>query len=280
MFRSLFYSVNETHLRRVVSLHRPEIMLNKLRSALGIVRTARNWTPTLVDHAGFLKYRYVCENRNGLRFNLRGGTDDSRIWFEIFVRDCYGEAKIRQGTVVVDIGANIGCFSLLAAQKASRVLAYEPFPDNLEILRENVGLNDANNVEVFPVAVSGKIGESILFIPDNDSFVGRISLHPGRGTRTIECSCITLDQVVMDNQLDNIDLLKIDCQGAEYEILYGASPDTLGRFRQIIAECERYDDRPEWSITALSQFLQNHEFKVQTHHNLLYAWRQEKGENN
>lgn len=255
-------------------------MLNKLRSALGIIRTVRNWKTTLLDHTGFLKRRYVCETRNGLRFNLRGGTDDSRIWFEIYVRDCYGEAKIRPGTVVVDIGANIGCFSLLAAQKASHVLAYEPFPTNIEILRENVTLNDANNVEVFPVAVGGKKGESVLFIPDNDSFVGRVSLHPGRGTRTIECACITLDQVVMDNQLDKIDLLKIDCQGAEYEILYGASPGTLGRFRQIIAECERYDDRPEWSIAALSQFLQNHMFKVRTHHNLLYAWRQENGDEN
>ncbi len=252
-------------------------MLNKLRSALGIIGTARNWTTTLLDHAGFLKRRYVCETRNGLRFNLRGGTDDSRIWFEIYVRDCYGEAKIRPGTNVVDIGANIGCFSLLAAQKASRVLAYEPFPSNLEMLRENVTLNGANNVEIFPFAVGEKKGESVLFIPDNDSFVGRVSLHPGRGTRTTECACVTLDQVVMDNQLDKIDLLKIDCQGAEYEILYGASPDTLGRFRQIIAECERYDDRPEWSIMALSQYLQNHKFEVRTHHNLLYARRQENG---
>ena len=255
-------------------------MLGKLQSAIDIIRTVRNWPPALLDHTGFLTRRYTCEIRDGIRFNVRGGTDDRHVFFEIFVRDCYGEAKIRPGTTVVDIGANIGCFTLLAAQRASRVLAFEPFPPNLEMLRENVTLNDATNVEIFPLAVGDKQGESVLFIPDNDSFVGRVSLHPGRGTRTTECACTTLDQVVMDNGLGKVDLLKIDCQGAEYEILYGASPDTLGCIRQIIAECERYDDRPEWSIVALSRYLQNHGFEVRTRHNILYAWRKENGDEN
>lgn len=248
-------------------------MLNKVRSAVGIIRTARNWGDVLLDHVGLVKHRYVCENRSGLRFNLRGGTDDSRVWFEIYVRGCYGQAAIQPGAVVVDIGANIGCFSVRAARNASRVLAYEPFQSNLDLLRGNIDLNSANNVQVFPFAVGGNEGLSTLFIPDDDGFVGRVSLHPGRGTRTTECICITLDQVVLDNELNQIDLLKIDCQGAEYEILYQASADTLGRCRQVIAECEIYENRPEWSIAALGRHLMEHGFDVQTHHNLLYARR-------
>lgn len=253
-------------------------MLQKLNSVAGIIRSVRNWKIAILDHAGFLKQRYVCKMRDGLRFNLRGGTDDRHVLFEIFVRNCYGEAEINSGAVIIDIGANIGCFSLKAAQTALRVLAFEPFPANCDLLRENIALNTADNVEVYPVAVSDKTGRSILFIPDNHSFVGRVSLHPGRGTRTVECSCVTLDQIFRDNNLDAVDLLKIDCQGAEYEILYGANPDTLQRVRQIITECERYDDSPEWSIKALSTYLQNHGFKTRTNHNILYAWQNGKGD--
>ncbi|MEO6051182.1 MAG: FkbM family methyltransferase [Pyrinomonadaceae bacterium] len=253
-------------------------MLQKLSSAAGIVRAVRNWKTALLDHAGVWKREYICEMRTGQRFKLRGGTDDRHVLFEIFVRNCYGEAKIRPGAVVVDIGANIGCFSLQAAQKASCVFAYEPFPANFDALRDNVLLNKAHNVKIFPTAVGGKAGKSMLFIPDNDSFVGRVSLHPGRGTRMTECTCITLDQVVGDNNLDTIDLLKIDCQGAEYEILYGASVKTLSRIQQIITECELYDDPPEWSIKALSNYLQNHGFKFHTQQNILHAWRSENGD--
>ncbi len=250
-------------------------MLRKLNSAAGIVRSVQNWRTAILDHAGFLKQRYVCEMRDGLRFNLRGGTDDHHVLFEILITNCYDEAEISSGAVVVDIGANIGCFSLKAAQTAGRVLSYEPFPPNYDLLRENIALNKAENIEVYNVAVGGKAGKSVLFLPDNDSFVGRVSLHPGRGTRTVECASITLDQVLLDNNLDAIDLLKIDCQGAEYEILYSADTETLRRVQQIITECEQYDDPPEWSIKALSAHLQNQGFKVRTHRNLLYAWRRE-----
>lgn len=248
-------------------------MLQKISSTIGIVRTIKNWRIALLDHAGLLKRPYQCKIRNGLNLNMRSGTDDRHVLFEIFVRDCCGEAEIKPGAIVVDIGANIGCYSLKAAQKASCVFAFEPFPANFSALRDNIALNHADNVEIFPLAVSNKSGTAVMFIPDDDSYLGRISLHPGRGTRTTEGECITLDEIVRRADLDKIDVLKIDCQGAEYEILYGAASETLGRIKQIITECERYDEPPEWSIQALSLYLQNHQFKVRTHGNLLYAWQ-------
>ncbi len=193
--------------------------------------------------------------------------------FEIYVHGCYRAASIYPGAVVIDIGANIGCYSLLAARNASRVLAYEPYPENFSILRENVALNKTGNVEIFPYAVAATDGEAVLFIPNDDSFVGRISLYPGRGTRTTHTTCVSLDQIVQSAGLDRIDVLKIDCQGSEYEILYSASPETFSRVQQIITECERFDDRPSWSVPALKSYLQNLNFNVHTHQNFLYAYR-------
>jgi len=248
-------------------------MLRKLHSAVGIIRTVKNWPLALLDHAGLLKRPYICRIRNGPRLRLRGGTDDHHVMFEIFVHGCYRAADICPGAVVIDIGANIGCYSLLTARNAARVLAYEPYPENVSALRENVALNRTSNVQIFPYAVAATAGEAILFIPDDDAFVGRISLYAGRGTRTTQTTRVTLDQIVHDAGLDRIDVLKIDCQGAEYEILYGASPETLSCVRQIITECERFDDRPSWSISALKSYLQNCKFNVHTHQNLLYAYR-------
>jgi FkbM family methyltransferase len=194
--------------------------------------------------------------------------------FEIFVGDCYRAAHIRPGAIVIDIGANIGCYSLLAARHAARVLACEPYPENLSLLRENVALNNANNVEIIPYAIASRAGTNMLFIPVDDSFVGRISLHPGRGSRTVETTCVTLEQIIREAGLDKVDVLKIDCQGAEYEILYGASPETLSRVQQIITECEVFDDEhPDWSAAALKSYLQTCDFNVQMNGDLLYAYR-------
>src|ERR1700690_1386405 len=102
----------------------------------------------LLDHAGFPIGPYTCKLKNGLDFQVRAGTDDSRVLFEIYVQKCYRAAVVKPGTTVIDIGANIGCFSMLAAQKASRVIACEPHPDNIEILRKNAAINRSTNVEI------------------------------------------------------------------------------------------------------------------------------------
>ncbi len=249
-------------------------MFGKLRSAYGIIRTVENWPRALVDHSGLSRKAYVCRLRNGLRFHIRAGTDDSRVFFEIHVRNCYGAARIRPGAAVIDIGANIGCYALLAARHAGRVLACEPHTDNLSLLRRNVELNRMINVEVIPCAVSACPGKALLIIPDDDALGGRFSLHQGRGERTTEVRSKTLDQIVEEAGLAEIDLIKIDCQGSEYEILYGTSRDTLSRVRQIVVECERFADHPRWSQEELAAFLERLGFVVVANGNLLFASRE------
>ena len=244
----------------------------KIRSSIAIIRTIENLGPTLADHSGLVSSPYICRLRNGLRFLVRGGTDDSRILFEIYVRECYGAVELRPGSTVIDIGAHIGCYSLMAAQTAARVIACEPHPENLSILRKNVELNQTTNVEVISHAISNKAGKASLIIPDNDTFVGRYSLHPGRGRRSIEVTCISLEDLVREAHLTEIDSIKIDCQGSEYEILY-ESAGVLSQVRQIIVECERFPNHPRWSQTELEIFLRGLGFEVVNQANVLYASR-------
>lgn len=229
-----------------------EKMLRKLHSAISIVRAVQNWPLALLDHAAFLKRSYIC--------------------FEIYIHQCYNLADIRPGATVIDIGANIGCYSLLAAQNAARVLAYEPYPENFSILHKNVALNKASNIETFPYAVAATADKHTLFLPEDDTLVGRISLYSQYGTRTVEVKCVTLDQIIQNERINKIEVLKIDCEGAEYEILYGASPHTLFCIEQIIMECHLLDHQ-NCSPIALKNYLKNFNFDVQMDNSLLYAHR-------
>ncbi|MEP6690225.1 MAG: FkbM family methyltransferase [Gemmatimonadaceae bacterium] len=251
---------------------RADTKLAKLARLRG---TFRNWPRVLADHLGIVRGRYVCRMRDGVSFEVRAGTDDRHVLFEIFVQKIYATA-IAPGAVVIDIGANIGGFTVWAAHRGARVIAYEPFAENYLALRRNVRRNRLTATLV-RAAVRDAAGTSELFLPSDEGHSGRYSVHPGRGNRTIPVSCVSLDAVFAEHALEGVDLLKIDCQGSEYEILYGASADTLSKTRAIIVECERFPERADWSLDALRRHLEGVGFATDTRGSLLYATRAAAG---
>ena len=234
--------------------------------------TVRNWPRTLIDHLGLSTTDYVCHLRSDLRFHVRGGTDDRPIIVEVFVERIY-PVEMRPGSIVVDIGAHIGCFAVAAAVAGGRVFSFEPYPANFPALQSNVTLNGARDVQLSQAAVTGKRETRRMFLPDNPGHSARYSLLPGRGSRTLDTRCISLDNVLHENGLDRVDELKLDCQGSEYEILYGASAQTLAMTRRLVCECGDYEGRPEWSVPALGPYLTRQGFSTTTRGELLNAER-------
>jgi FkbM family methyltransferase len=237
-----------------------------------LVRSVENWPRALSDHLGLNRDDYVCRLRNGLQVEIRGGTDDRHVVFEVFVEDIYA-VSLAPGSVVVDVGAHIGCFSLLAAAHGARVFSFEPFPSNFAALQRNLARNHAADAHAFQVAVTGARETRQMFIPENSGHTGRFSLHPGRGPQTIAVPCTSFDALVAEHRLARIDLLKLDCQGSEYEILYGIAPATFERIRAIVAECEVFDAPPRWSAGALQAFLDELGFETVRRGNIVYAER-------
>lgn len=246
----------------------------RVRKLRRLVRAVDNWPRALVDHVRLRSSNYLCRLRDGLEIEVRGGTDDRHVLFEVFAERIY-PVPAGGGGVVVDIGAHIGCFTLLAASAGHRVLALEPSPENFSILRRNVQRNCAGKVELVQAAVGERRHTGWLVLPDDGSHTGRFSLFPGRGIRTVSVSVLTLDQILRDARIERVDLLKLDCQGSEYEILYSAGASVLERIDSIVVECEVFQDRPDWSLAALQGFLEASGFQTATHGNLLYAERQE-----
>lgn len=134
---------------------------------------------------------------------------------------------LKRGQVVVDIGANVGQFSLWAAKKVAPtgiVLAFEPEPTSFAKLAKNVEINATGIVKFENMAIADFDGEAIFNFnaADHDNqgqgSLARLSCH----RRTHRVRCLTLDTLIAERDIKQIDVLKIDTQGAEMRVLTGA----------------------------------------------------------
>ena len=154
-------------------------------------------------------------------------------------RDIYWTASggIRPGDVVLDCGANVGVFAKKAlAAGASRVIAIEPAPENLRVLKKNLAAEiAAGKVTVYEKGVWDK--DDILKMsidPTNsaaDSFV-----RQREGGQFIELPLTTIDKLVAELGLERVDFIKMDIEGAERQAIAGAA-ETIKRFRPRMALC-------------------------------------------
>lgn len=130
--------------------------------------------------------------------------------------------EIKSGDVVLDLGANIGFYTLIAAKlvgKKGRVFAFEPEPDNFARLEMNVRLNSYENVVLVQKAVSNRTGKCTLYLSDRDRATHRIyDIRDGR--RSIEVESIRLDDYFHNQK---VDFIKMDIEGAEWAALQGMS---------------------------------------------------------
>ncbi len=135
---------------------------------------------------------------------------------------------------VVDIGANIGLYTVIAAKKAGKVFSFEPESENIALLNKNVRENGLANVQTFQKAVADTEGTQEFFISNNNKGSHSLFTPPDTFEKgTVET--ISLDAWAAQNHIDNIDLIKIDVQGAEFLVLKGMKK-ILARHPTILIE--------------------------------------------
>lgn len=131
--------------------------------------------------------------------------------------------KYTAGGVFVDVGANEGYFSIIAGLAGARVLAIEPQARLLPVIRRNLELNNLKNVVVENVAISDHAGK--------DTFYLAPSTNPGssgliRSTKyplpSQEVRLVTLEHLLSQHNITNIDFLKVDVEGFEHEVVFGS----------------------------------------------------------
>lgn len=129
--------------------------------------------------------------------------------------------NLKKGDVFMDIGANIGYFSILASKRvgnSGEIYAYEPNPVTLNRLKRNISINQIENIYVKPFAVSNS-RESINFYIPKFKNSGMSSLRGIENSKVVKVNTIILDDRL--NQLPKIKLIKLDIEGAEHLAISG-----------------------------------------------------------
>jgi len=147
---------------------------------------------------------------------------------------------LKEGDVFVDIGANIGYYSVLVAKivgENGRVISVEPIPSTAKILSLNLTLNNLKNVKVIQKAAWSNNRIITIHIPKG--FFGLSSIYkPPTATDSIAVKGAPLDRIL---EVPKVDLLKIDAEGSEYQILKGGRK-ILRKTRYVVLEVSTKKD--------------------------------------
>lgn len=186
---------------------------------------------------------------------------------EVFLREVYRlDGRISSNSpVIIDIGANVGYFSLYAYKEFSKakIVAFEPFPPNFELLEDHKQRNKLNDLTLDKRAVSGT--DSMLKInynPDVSFSVGASMVEREGSSSTLEIPAITLNELFSEYDVKHCDLLKIDCEGAEYSILFNSSNEVFQRVDNIVIEMHDWVPKEEGTPEQLISFLEERDFIV------------------
>ena len=151
-------------------------------------------------------------------------------------RDIYGRGSqgVRSGDIVLDCGANVGAYTKKALEQGARtVVAIEPVPDNLECLRRNLTKEISDGrVIVYPKGVWDRDDTLTMTLRTGNSAADSF-VRPGEGTRIL-LPLTTIDALVGELQLERVDFIKMDIEGAEQRAIMGAQT-AIRRFRPRMA---------------------------------------------
>lgn len=191
----------------------------------------------------------------GFKMRTRRHYHDDHI-----IKSCLDESKNLykmpvNPKIVVDIGANIGCVSLIAAKRGARVFAFEPASDNFETFKHNVEINDfKDRIDCINLGV-GKSGKTKLYIhPRNSGATSAFLAQNGSDENLFEIvDFISIYDVFNIYKIQHCDFLKMDCEGSEKDIIEDLDDNLASKINQISLE---FHDKKliEYQVKKLSRW--------------------------
>jgi len=174
--------------------------------------------------------------RDGLVIQLSMDNSDIVTMFLIFCRYDYG--KITPGSVVVDIGANIGVFALYAAREGAKIVqAYEPAEESFDLLQRNIENNGFGKI-IFPhrAAVVGKSSPPVWFPRRSNVFN---AIDTGSENNSDHELVPTIPFADLVSNIPESNMFKLDCEGGEYDIILNSEDSVFDRIEEIRLEYHR-----------------------------------------
>ena len=211
-------------------------------------------------------------------YNNKNDFDAALPLYEIFCGNLYNKlhCKINPGDVVVDIGGNLGFFSYFAICKgAEKVYCFEPSKDCVKTIKENFRFS---NLVIEESAVTKKDGFVTFYYNTNSSMQSSLYTTE-RGNKTT-CRSINLNRYIVNNQINRINFLKIDCEGSEYDIIDSLSERYLSD--NIDKMCIEYHFNDGDKLTRMLEKIKRCGFNVESEGGsniiegelgVFYAWK-------
>ena len=170
--------------------------------------------------------------RNGLTIELSDDTDDISTVFIVFVKRDYGKLN---ADVVLDVGANIGLFSLYcAAEGVGKVYSFEPSKDSYEILVRNIARNGFEDIVVPCKKAVTSVGGATVKFNAQSSVLNKIGEVTDNNYDLVET--VSLSDIIAEFRLEIIDLIKMDIEGGEYDVAYNLDLSTAEKIREFRME--------------------------------------------
>ena len=205
----------------------------------------------------------IFKTKDNLQIKIRVKSTDLMALVNVWIKNEYeiDELSINDNHSIIDIGGHIGLFSLLVSQKSryANIYSFEPIKNNFDLLKTNLELNSIENVCAFNLAVSKNSDEIDLFLSKDESAHSIIS----KESESVKVKSISLQDIFDNNKISTCKLLKLDCEGAEYEIIESLPSKYLDKIQNIAIEYHLADTRPDL-VKKLIEKIKKSGFNIKT----------------
>lgn len=222
----------------------------------------KNWIIFPLSYYNLIFSNFIIfRTRNNKTIKIRKNSTDLMALINVWLLEEYKKPNcdIKSDDIIIDIGAHIGLFTVYASQFCERgkIFAIEPKKENYDLLLVNIKENNLKQVKAYNCAVSQSNTFVKLYINEDDS--GHSLYHLSE--KYVKVESITLQKILEDSDITNCNLLKLDCEGAEYEILKSLPTSCFEKIEKIIMEYHMADSQPEL-IEELKKNLMEQNYKI------------------
>lgn len=218
----------------------------KLSILFKAIRVLKNWYVYPIVYYGLTKKEHVVlETRTGLKIKIRTNSTDVMAFTHVWLIEEYSNSgfDLHESDTIIDIGAHIGLFTLFASQfcKNGKIYCFEPVKENYELLLSNMTLNNLSNVSAFNVAVADKTSTVRIFLNKDESGHSMFA----QDSNFIEVQSTILKNIFDENNISICNFIKMDCEGAEYDIIRSLPQKYFTKIKKMIIEYHMADKKPE-----------------------------------
>ena len=233
-----------------------------LRILVGKKKRNEFFLKKLISPSSFIMKEYIVISKNNIKAAIRKNTMDYQTLFtknEEFI----SEIKLNSDEVFVDVGANIGVYTLQIALKYpnNKIITIEAHPNEFNALKRNIiDINNLENVILVNIGVFSKKDELVLYEQGVWTAASSIFL---KSEKPIKIPCNTLDNILQKLKNEQKMIIKMDIEGSEYDALLGASK-TLQNCEKIFIEIHQTDEvSKEENLDRVKEILEQNNFELE-----------------